>query len=195
MGPDRTRNRSAVGDRRRRTAYGREGPTPDVNRSRLLIGLAAVFAGMTVLLVALAAALRSPVAALVAVPMAAATYFFWYQVSGRMRDRLRTGGERSRSRERGGFGAGPREFDFGNARRGRGDGFGGARGRERRRDPASADAGISREEAYRALGLEPGASEQRVKRAYRERVKDAHPDRGGSEEEFKELTRAYERLT
>lgn len=168
-----------------------------MNRSRLVLGLAAVFAGMTVFLVVIAAALRSPAAAFVALPMAGATYFFWYQASGRLHERMREqpagaqaeANRRRTARERGGFGAGPREFGF----RGAGDQRGVGDDTRRRRNPPG--AGPSREEAYRTLGLEPGASEQRVKRAYREAVKDAHPDRGGSEEEFKQLTQAYERLT
>lgn len=161
-----------------------------------MLGLAAVFAGMTVFLVVLAAALRSPIAAFAALPLAGATYFFWYQASGRMRKRMREQAAGARGaatrqaadRERGGFGAGPREFGS----RGVGDRRGAGGDAPREGEPT---AGPSREEAYRTLGLEPGASEQRVKRAYREAVKNAHPDRGGSEEEFKQLTRAYERLT
>ncbi|WP_233571989.1 DnaJ domain-containing protein [Halosegnis longus] len=34
-----------------------------------------------------------------------------------------------------------------------------------------------------------------MKRAYREAVKEKHPDRGGDEEEFKDVTAAYDRLT
>ncbi|RNJ27484.1 J domain-containing protein [Halosegnis longus] len=41
----------------------------------------------------------------------------------------------------------------------------------------------------------PDADEQAIKRAYREAVKEKHPDRGGDEEEFKDVTAAYDRLT
>lgn len=45
----------------------------------------------------------------------------------------------------------------------------------------------------RKLELLPPYSEQDVKRAYREQAKHAHPDAGGSPEDFVELHDAYER--
>jgi len=51
------------------------------------------------------------------------------------------------------------------------------------------------EAAYEVLGLEPGAGPEAVRAAYRERVKDAHPDTpGGSAEEFIRVREAYEYL-
>ena len=50
-------------------------------------------------------------------------------------------------------------------------------------------------DAYRHLGLDRDADERAVRRAYRERVKEVHPDRGGDEEEFRKVTEAYETLT
>ncbi|WP_256867905.1 J domain-containing protein [Halorientalis salina] len=47
------------------------------------------------------------------------------------------------------------------------------------------------EAAYAALGLPTGASVEDVKGAYRERVKEVHPDHGGDEDEFKRLREAY----
>jgi DnaJ-class molecular chaperone len=44
-------------------------------------------------------------------------------------------------------------------------------------------------------GLQEGASESDIKAAYRKMAFDAHPDRGGNEEEFKRITAAYEYLT
>ena len=50
-------------------------------------------------------------------------------------------------------------------------------------------------EAYAVLGLEPGAGPEAVREAYRERVKEAHPDTpGGSSEEFIRVREAYEYL-
>jgi len=44
------------------------------------------------------------------------------------------------------------------------------------------------------LGVSPDADEEDIERAYRERVKEAHPDQGGSVEEFRAVRMAYERL-
>ena len=48
---------------------------------------------------------------------------------------------------------------------------------------------------YDILQLESDADEDEITRAYRQRVKETHPDLGGSEEAFKRVTRAYEALT
>jgi hypothetical protein len=45
--------------------------------------------------------------------------------------------------------------------------------------------------AFGVLGLEPGASRAEVRRAYRQRVKEVHPDHGGDEEEFHRVREAY----
>jgi hypothetical protein len=161
-----------------------------VDRDRLVLGLAAVFAGLTVLLFVLSFAFRQLFLLVVAVPFGATTYLMWYQASGRLEERTRTrrvrGGTRFGSRAGpdepggpGGFGAGARE----------------ARGR-RRATVRPSTSGLSQTEAYRTLGLDPGADEDAVRDAYRERVKEVHPDRpSGDEDEFKRVNRAYERLT
>ncbi|MFB6250698.1 MAG: ferredoxin Fer [Halobellus sp.] len=51
------------------------------------------------------------------------------------------------------------------------------------------------ESPYDVLGIDPDAEEDAVVRAYRERVKSAHPDHGGSLVEFKRVRRAYEHLS
>jgi molecular chaperone DnaJ len=48
---------------------------------------------------------------------------------------------------------------------------------------------------YEVLGIEPGATPEDVKRAYRRKAREHHPDAGGDEERFKEVTRAYEVLS
>ncbi len=48
------------------------------------------------------------------------------------------------------------------------------------------------EHAYGLLGLVPGASENLIRRAFRERARSAHPDVGGSTEDWLELSRACE---
>jgi molecular chaperone DnaJ len=47
---------------------------------------------------------------------------------------------------------------------------------------------------YEILGVAREASDDEIKRAYRRRARELHPDTGGDEEEFKELTTAYEVL-
>lgn len=48
---------------------------------------------------------------------------------------------------------------------------------------------------YQILGLEPGASDDDVKKAYRRLAMKHHPDRGGDEAEFKRIKDAYEAIT
>jgi DnaJ-domain-containing protein 1 len=113
---------------------------------------------------------------------------------------------------RGGFGAGPRETNGrGGRRRGRADAQGrrraaeagrngrsrGARGRQGARTDRAprTDSGPTAAEAYDILGVDASADQSAVRSAYRERVKETHPDRGGSEEEFKRVTAAYDRLS
>lgn len=49
--------------------------------------------------------------------------------------------------------------------------------------------------AYDVLGLSSDASVEAVESRYRDLVKEYHPDVGGDEEVFKEITEAYDRLT
>lgn len=162
------------------------------------MGLAAVFAGMTVLLVVLAAVLQDIVVLFVALPFAASTYIFWQQATGRLHLRFRPRQARDRARtqqtrERGGFGAGPRDDWIPPGDRRRRAGGRDRRARERYRPRTTAEPTDA--EAYRTLDLEVGADEAAVRAAYRERVKEVHPDRpGGDKEAFKRVTDAYERL-
>jgi ferredoxin len=50
------------------------------------------------------------------------------------------------------------------------------------------------ESPYEILLVDPGADEEEIERAYRQRVKEAHPDQGGSVTEFRAVRTAYERL-
>ncbi|MEF8979512.1 MAG: J domain-containing protein [Haloarculaceae archaeon] len=45
--------------------------------------------------------------------------------------------------------------------------------------------------AFAELGVPAGASPEEIERAYRRKVKEVHPDRGGDEEAFKRLREAY----
>lgn len=47
---------------------------------------------------------------------------------------------------------------------------------------------------YDVLGVPRDADDDTIKRAYRRKARELHPDTGGDEEEFKELTTAYEVL-
>lgn len=47
---------------------------------------------------------------------------------------------------------------------------------------------------WAVLGLDEGASLAEVRRAFRQRAKTTHPDRGGSRDEFEAARAAFERL-
>lgn len=53
-----------------------------------------------------------------------------------------------------------------------------------------ADAGVAT--AFAALGLPASADVDEVRRAYRRRVKEVHPDQGGDEDEFRRIREAYD---
>jgi DnaJ-domain-containing protein 1 len=52
----------------------------------------------------------------------------------------------------------------------------------------------TRPPAHEILGVERGADADEVRRAFRRRVQTAHPDHGGSEEEFRRMTDAKEAM-
>ena len=159
-----------------------------MQKDRLVFALTLVFAAMTGLVLLIAVAAVEPVLFVLAVPLGAATAVFWYQSSGKLRERVRrtqqAGGRRRESQ--GGFGAGARR----EARRDRQR----ARNGGRRQPWEQTVSDLSPAEAYRRLDLENGADESEVIRAYRRKVKEVHPDRGGDEEAFKRVTEAYETL-
>lgn len=171
------------------------------------MALASVFAVLAVLLIVVGV-VYEPFVVIVALLFGAVAYFMWYQASGKLSRRLyRRVEEQGRANngrnERGGFGAGPREEWDPQSEWARRAGFtaeqrrqrGGQR--QRRRSPSShLDRSTpSTAEAYDILDLEPSADESTIKRAYRNRVKDVHPDtETGSKEEFKRVNAAYEQL-
>ena len=54
---------------------------------------------------------------------------------------------------------------------------------------------MTKAEAFEVLGLRGDATEEEVKTAYRSLSKRVHPDAGGSDELFRRVHAAYERLT
>jgi curved DNA-binding protein CbpA len=48
---------------------------------------------------------------------------------------------------------------------------------------------------FEVLRVDPDADEEEIVAAYRRRVKEAHPDQGGTTEEFQRVKEAYEALT
>jgi hypothetical protein len=191
--------------------------------SRIVTGLAYVLAALTVLF-AIYGVIFNPVFFAVAAVFGAAACFVWYHASGRFAQRVYQGVESQAQPTAGatqGAGAGPREEwvpprDGQGTREAAGEpgreggGPGGPRGRvgggarragtgprgrtERTRSAPPTDR-ITAREAYDRLGLEQDADADAVKSAYRERVKEVHPDTdGGDEDEFKRVKTAYERL-
>jgi len=177
-----------------------------VNRARFLLGLASVLAGTTVLLVVLGAVYNPFIIAL-AVPFGVGTYMIWADATGRIEARARQshrgrGRRRDERRERAqSERRARREGERRRHARGhRATSDGGARGSRRdgsnrRRGAPRGDPGPTPEEARRVLGVGRDADAEEIRRAYRERAKDVHPDTaGGDEEAFKRVTEAYDRL-
>ena len=50
------------------------------------------------------------------------------------------------------------------------------------------------QDPYSVLGVNPGATKDEVKKAFKKRAMETHPDRGGNEEEFKKVNEAYEQI-
>eukprot|EP00929_Paragymnodinium_shiwhaense_P090031 TRINITY_DN50263_c0_g1_i1.p1 TRINITY_DN50263_c0_g1~~TRINITY_DN50263_c0_g1_i1.p1 ORF type:complete len:286 (+),score=64.25 TRINITY_DN50263_c0_g1_i1:188-1045(+) len=48
---------------------------------------------------------------------------------------------------------------------------------------------------WEVLGLQPGADQSEVRRAYLQKARETHPDKGGSPEEFRRVVVALEQLT
>lgn len=207
---------------RGRTGWGARGGTLTglwteevcVQYDGLTKGIAVVFGGLTVVLTAVGL-LINPAVLFLALMFGASTYFMYYHLSGKMAASLyerveRQAAQNTGNARRGGFGAGPREEwepprDGRRARRSRATQGGQRRRQGRQRRQAAGgrqrrqrvqSSGPNPAEAYKRLGLDPGADQSTIKRAYREKVKEVHPDTdSGSETEFKQVQAAYETLT
>ena len=51
------------------------------------------------------------------------------------------------------------------------------------------------ENYYQVLGVTENATKDEIKKAFKEKSKITHPDKGGSEEEFKKINNAYSILS
>lgn len=158
----------------------------------LVWGLAAVF-GASSLVFGVLAVVYSPVALSVAVPFAVAAGVFYYHASGRLRARAsrRARGRRADDgRTRGRTAStGPRGGRGGRNRQSRGRRTAGGQ-----RYAGGVADDRPRPEDYRVLDLEPGASQDEVKAAYRKKARELHPDRGGDTDAFSRVNEAYQRL-
>jgi hypothetical protein len=159
---------------------------------------------MTAILV-VGAVVYSPALFVLAIVFGGVTYILYAHATGRLltrvyrrvEQRAATGADAGS----GGFGAGPRqewrpprEEQRQRASRQRVRQGGQRTGRRRQRPQRQ--NGLTAREAHRILGVEPGADEGTVKQAYRDRIKDVHPDTsGGDEDEFKRVRAAYEVLS
>lgn len=70
-----------------------------------------------------------------------------------------------------------------------------SRSNQRTSYPAGGQESLNKETAYEILDLDPPVSQSKIKSQYRKKVKDTHPDTGGSTEEFKRVKEAYSVLS
>lgn len=183
-----------------------------MQQRRLVQGLTVAFGVMSLLLVVVGL-VANPIALAVAAVFLVVTYLLWYHASGRLARRIYRSVEqrarvedgrfdgRRRQSDRGGFGAGPRaewtgpRRGNGRQRRGAPNGQQRQRSQRRRARTATGQSDVTRGEAYEVLGVDPGAGQDAIHAAYRERIKDVHPDTdGGDAEAFRRVKTAYERL-
>ena len=65
---------------------------------------------------------------------------------------------------------------------------------EKLRLPSAGEDTAATASPYAVLEVPPTASDEEIREAYQFRVKEAHPDNGGSEAEFKRVQQAYEAI-
>ena len=147
---------------------------------------------MSLVLVAVGVAANPAVLVLAGV-FGVVTAILWYHASGRLASRVYRRVERQAAVD-GGTGAGPKAAWRGpHRRRGRARGTQADTGGGPRRHQSGTSPP---RRAYEVLGLEPGADQSAIRRAYRQRIKEVHPDtEGGDEAAFRRVRQAYERLS
>ena len=173
-------------------------------RDTVGVALASVLTGLAAVLLIAAIAVQ-PFLAVAAVPFAAGAYLVWESSIGEYSRAGPSAGRRARARRAraaddrtasdgpGGTTAGGRRHEHSQKdERARAEGRRRASGRERAREPDS----LARREAARVLGVDADAEPAAVRSAYRERVKEVHPDTdGGDAETYQRVNDAYERLS
>ena len=174
--------------------------------SRLLLGVAAVLAGTTVLL-GVFGLVYNPLLLLAALPFAAATYFLWGSATGRLDRRMREQATARRVESGAGSEARRPSGPAGQSGRwrervrrpppGAGPGTGAGASAAGRPPPGSAeDTTPTKSAAASVLGIDPEAEDAEIRRAFREKARELHPDApDGDEAEFRRVRTAYERLT
>jgi len=78
---------------------------------------------------------------------------------------------------------------------GEGGGFPGGQGGGHGHGRGGPREDVDTEKFYKNLGCDKSASQQDIKKAYRKSAMKHHPDKGGDEAKFKEITMAYEVLS
>jgi hypothetical protein len=172
-------------------------------RDTVGLALAGVLAGLAAMLFVASIAVQ-PFLVVFAIPFAAGAYLVWQASIGEYGARGVSGSEARRARARRARAANDRAASDGyrgttagerrrsrNYERARAAGRR-ASGRERAREEPDT---LARREAARVLGVDADAEPAAVRSAYRERVKEVHPDtEGGDAEAFQQVNDAYERL-
>jgi DnaJ-domain-containing protein 1 len=65
---------------------------------------------------------------------------------------------------------------------------------EQRLNPEEIKVILGDDDPWTVLGLSAGASQEDIKRAYRRKSMQTHPDQGGDAEAFKKIKAAYDKL-
>ncbi|MFB6254825.1 MAG: DnaJ domain-containing protein [Halobacteriaceae archaeon] len=135
--------------------------------SPYLVVLAGIFALIAVVF-GILGVLYSPISIGVGIPFAIVAVIFWLHGSGRLHRYVRSRAQKKTSRE--------------------------DTTSQRRQTYAQPNSSQSLTEARNILDVSRHATEEEIKQAYRQKVKEVHPDQDGSREKFEQLNKAYETL-